>query len=239
MTEQVEQKKRRPRKGGYACGDETRTKIIAAGLSVFGNLGFDGASTRMLAEKAGVNLPALQYYFDGKEGVYLACASYIADRFEVRIGPLVKRAEQELAKKNISREQLLDTLLEILDAYGDLFLSAGEIERWSLFVVREQMQPTKAFEIIYSRVMRLVSRTCTAIVGRLLKWPADDPRTFIRTLMLLGQIIIFRVGREAALRTLGWPNFEGDRMAIVKSTIREEVIAALGASRELGHRGKK
>src|SRR5262249_6202272 len=73
-------KRRHPPTGGYARGDETRAKIVAAALEVFGTYGFAGASTRLLAEKAGVNLPALQYYFDGKAGVDLPCCEHIAQR---------------------------------------------------------------------------------------------------------------------------------------------------------------
>ncbi|MFP3616373.1 TetR family transcriptional regulator, partial [Paraburkholderia sp. SIMBA_050] len=59
--------------GGYQRGEETRAKIIEAALSLFGERGFEGASTRDIAEHAGVNAPALVYYFDNKEGVYQAC----------------------------------------------------------------------------------------------------------------------------------------------------------------------
>ena len=60
--------------GGYARGEETRLRIVTAALKLFGQLGFDGASTRDIAAAAGVNAPALQYYFDNKEGLYIACA---------------------------------------------------------------------------------------------------------------------------------------------------------------------
>ena len=77
-------RRRRPADGGYARGDETRARIISAALDVFGTHGFGGASTRMLAERAGVTLPALHYYFDSKEGVYLACAEHIAEQLDGR-----------------------------------------------------------------------------------------------------------------------------------------------------------
>ena len=71
---------KRPRRapaGGYARGDETRQRIIDAAIRLFGEHGFAGASTRDIAAAAGVNPPALQYYFESKEGVYNACAQFI------------------------------------------------------------------------------------------------------------------------------------------------------------------
>ncbi len=64
---------RRSAEGGYARGDETRQRIVEAAMNLFGEYGFDGASTRDIAAAAGVNAPALQYYFGNKQGVYLAC----------------------------------------------------------------------------------------------------------------------------------------------------------------------
>ena len=69
---------RRPAGGGYARGDETRRRIIDAAVEVFGERGFEAASTREIAARAGVNAPALQYYFENKEGVYRACVEFFA-----------------------------------------------------------------------------------------------------------------------------------------------------------------
>jgi TetR/AcrR family transcriptional regulator, regulator of cefoperazone and chloramphenicol sensitivity len=215
----------RSRKGGYACGDETREKIILAALDIFGARGFDGASTRMVAKKAGVNLPALQYYFNGKQGVYLACADYIAGRVEQRLGPVVDRIAREIAEGNPPRERLLAALLEFLDVFADLFVGDREFDRWILFLCREQAQPTKACDIIFERVMRRVARTCTALVARLLAIPESDPRAVIRTFAIIGQIMFFRLAREAPLRVLRWKDFGEGRLALLKAALRDQVAA--------------
>jgi TetR/AcrR family transcriptional regulator, regulator of cefoperazone and chloramphenicol sensitivity len=73
-------KHRHAAEGGYQRGEETRARIVTAALKLFGERGFEGASTRDIATSAGVNAPALQYYFDNKEGVYLACIDHIVSR---------------------------------------------------------------------------------------------------------------------------------------------------------------
>src|SRR5579862_9588675 len=52
--------------------NDLRLRLLEAAIDVFGRHGFDGASTRMLAKAAGVNLQAIPYHFGGKEGLYLA-----------------------------------------------------------------------------------------------------------------------------------------------------------------------
>src|SRR3981081_957713 len=83
--------------GGYARGEETRARIIAAAMELFGERGYEGASTRDIAASAGVNAPALQYYFDNKEGVYLAWAEQIVARVWEHLSEEVNSAERALA----------------------------------------------------------------------------------------------------------------------------------------------
>ena len=51
---------------------ETRERILVAALQAFSEKGFDGATTREIAQRAGVNLGLIQYYFEGKENLWRA-----------------------------------------------------------------------------------------------------------------------------------------------------------------------
>jgi AcrR family transcriptional regulator len=224
-------KRRHPSTGGYARGGETRTRIITAALDVFGTNGFGGTSTRMIAKRAGVTLPVLQYYFDSKEGLYLACAEHIAGRLETRLGPGMANIRAALEKRKTSRRQSLQLLEQFFDQAADFYLGEHELEKWVLFIVREQAQPTKAFDILYDRMMQRTLLSCAEIVARLLRKPPNHPEVRIRTFALVGQIVFFRVAREAALRLLGWPDFDGDRLQLVKTALRAQLHAALANSK--------
>jgi len=219
-------RRRRPADGGYARGDETRARIVSAALEVFGTHGFGGASTRMLAESAGVTLPALHYYFDSKEGVYLACAEHIAEQLEERFCALTARTADALGQAALSHARLLDMLLTLVDGFADFFLGAHELEKWVMFIIREQAQPTKAFDIIFERVMQRTFNILATLVSRLLERPASDMEVRIRTFTLIGQLVFFRTAREAALRVTGWRDFDGDRLKFVKRVLRAQIAAA-------------
>jgi len=51
---------------------DTRERILAAALDAFSEQGFDGARTRDIASRAGVNLSLLQYHFGGKPKLWRA-----------------------------------------------------------------------------------------------------------------------------------------------------------------------
>jgi AcrR family transcriptional regulator len=52
--------------------DATRERILTAALDVFSERGFDGASTREIAERAGVTQPLLNYHFSSKDELWRA-----------------------------------------------------------------------------------------------------------------------------------------------------------------------
>jgi TetR/AcrR family transcriptional regulator len=65
---------------------EVRKKILDAALECFGTKGYEGASIRDIAEKAGVTLPNIYYYFKDKEGLYQAVLKdTVADLMEILI----------------------------------------------------------------------------------------------------------------------------------------------------------
>jgi len=69
--------------------DETRSRILTAALELFREQGFEAATMRQIAAKAGVATGAAYYYFDSKDAIVLAYYS---------------RAQQEMA--HLMREAL-------------------------------------------------------------------------------------------------------------------------------------
>src|SRR5258708_17622819 len=51
---------------------DKKDHILDVAEKIFSELGFDGASTRMISSEAGVNMAMLNYYFGSKEGLFLA-----------------------------------------------------------------------------------------------------------------------------------------------------------------------
>ena len=85
-----------------ARNDGTREKLLLASLDLFGQYGFEGVSTRKLAERAGVNLQAINYYFVSKRGLYNAVADYLIERLQIHVGERRKWCSSGLLKRNLA-----------------------------------------------------------------------------------------------------------------------------------------
>src|SRR6202795_4342453 len=62
------------------AGVETRRAILEAALDLFSERSFDGASTRGIAELAGVTQPLVNYHFAGKEELWRAAVDDLFER---------------------------------------------------------------------------------------------------------------------------------------------------------------
>ena len=56
----------------------SREDLLKVAKAVFAEIGFDRATVKDLADRAGVNISAISYYFGGKEALYEACLKEFA-----------------------------------------------------------------------------------------------------------------------------------------------------------------
>jgi TetR/AcrR family transcriptional regulator, regulator of cefoperazone and chloramphenicol sensitivity len=223
--------------GGYTRGEETRARIIAAAMRLFGVKGFEGASTRDIAAAAGVNAPALQYYFDNKEGVFRACIEYIAERAWDNLSQTVVDAER-LIEAEADDEMLIEAYCDIQTRAAEFKFKAVDQDDWRLFMARQQagLDPDIGFEAVFRRISVRIFAVAAAIIGRLAGRPADDEEVRIRAVALSGQFQVFHVCRRMALRLLDWDEIGAERQALVKEVVRDhtrELLRALAAKKRL------
>jgi TetR/AcrR family transcriptional regulator, regulator of cefoperazone and chloramphenicol sensitivity len=62
-------------------GDERRDDLVRAAFACLAADGFEGLRTRSVADRAGVNIATLHYYFPTKEALIGGVAAFIASRF--------------------------------------------------------------------------------------------------------------------------------------------------------------
>ncbi|CAB3751305.1 TetR family transcriptional regulator [Burkholderia sp. MSh2] len=216
-------KLRRTSAGGYARGDETRQRIIEAAIELFGERGFAGASTREIAAMAGVNAPALQYYFENKEGVYRACVETIAENGWEVFAPAVAHAWAVL-DAHAEVDELIDAFIGLLRALSDRMFTSPKTMNQRMFFAREQggQEPANASEILMQRMRKPLNDVSAELIGRISGRAADDPVTRLRALSLFGQITVFHIAQRSALQLLEWDAFDGERAALLSGTIADQ-----------------
>jgi AcrR family transcriptional regulator len=117
--------------------EDTRQRIIAAAMQLFGQVGYTRASTRSIAETAGVNEVTLFRHFGSKKNLLMACmqtfnASGFSATFEVRLSgdypsdiALMARLQLQNTTENLNVLRLLLSDARNVPELQEAMLSGG------------------------------------------------------------------------------------------------------------------
>ncbi|WP_271605157.1 TetR/AcrR family transcriptional regulator [Bradyrhizobium sp. CCBAU 11434] len=192
--------------------DGRREQIIDAALKVMISDGVYHATTRKIAEAAGVNVATLHYHFHDKEEIL----------FKV-MEVLVANYRSTLAKQFAAPQKLHDRIADLLQfIWSEIRKAPGEqlaLQEMTLYVLRrphaEHMAREKDHEFLLlyadwlraatdvhpedeSRIMELANFIYTSFVGMLNQWLAvQDADLFAQAMENL-----IRAGQELAARSL-------------------------------------
>lgn len=190
-----------------ARSNNARDALIEAGIEVFGEHGYAGASNRELADAAGVNQALIAYHFNGKEGLYLAVfesmAASIGSQFDLLAGEMEAAIEALENAQADPEETCLRYIEKLMERHVQIFFQP-EMESYAKLILREQLEPSKAFKLLYEglmgRIMNLLTLLIAKAIGR--REPVDEDR--LSALMLMGQVLVFRSAKATVTHHMDW-----------------------------------
>lgn len=217
-------------------GDETRQALVGAALDVFGRDGFHAASTRAIAKRAGVNQALIGYHFGGKEGLYLAVFEHITERMAAQLGTVADAMTRQLDEAGPEgelpsaerAERYLPFLHRLTDA-AVVMMARRETDTWARLILREQQEPSAAFDILYRGIMGRLLALATVLVARVRGTSPGDEEARMLALTIVGQMLVFRLARAAVLRHMGWAEVGPAQVAAIQARVRANVRAMLMA----------
>lgn len=206
--------------------DQTRMALVIAALRLFGSKGFDGTSTREIAAAAGANVGSISYHFGGKDGLRMAAADHIVATLQGIAGPALGNLEAAI-DAGLDAEAARRQLHVILDRMVGFIVARPEAGEIVQFVLRELNQPTPALDRIYEGVFAPVHRQVCKLWEAATGEPAESERTRLTVFTLIGQVVYFRIGRQAVLRRMGWGGIGPNEAASIIDVTRFNLDAIL------------
>lgn len=215
-----------PSERATSPSDQTRLALIHAALTLFARQGFDGTSTREIAALAKANIGSISYHFGGKDGLRMAVADHIVSTMQAIAGPALGSLDASLSAgmDSDSARRQLHLVLERMVGFLIARPEAGEIVQ---FVLRELSQPTPALDRIYSGVFEPVHRRLCLLWEAATGQAAESDAVRLTVFTLIGQLVYFRIGREAVLRRMGWPEIGPEQASAVLSVVSANLDAIL------------
>lgn len=222
---------RRNGEGGYLRGEETRSRILAAAVSLFGNKGYDSVTTRQVAAAAAVPPASLRYYFANKQGLYIACLEHVQQVLYLLVEPALLAAEALLEDDHAKIDQLIESYCALQDARVDSLLGGSDGGAAALFTIRHDLPSEDGSgELVGDatailRMGRCFLRMIVRISGNTL----DMQSAIIVTAMVNGELVNVCLRRNR-LAQMGW-DVTPERLEWLKRTIRQHTRAVLESYR--------
>ncbi|MFZ1662818.1 MAG: CerR family C-terminal domain-containing protein [Paracoccaceae bacterium] len=201
----------------------TRLALIEAGIALFGQQGFAGASTRALSAHAKTNIASIAYHFGGKEGLRLACAEEIARRIQGVFstpGPMPSTADEARV-----------TLHVLLDRMVAYVVSGEQAGAMVPFILRELTEGGNALDVIYDHLVAPVHGRLCELWALATGSPADSETVKLTVFSLIGQIVYFRIGARVVVRRMDWPVIGPAEAKAISALLTGNLDRLLGPTR--------
>lgn len=200
-------------------GETTKELLLKTAMEIFARDGFAAASTRQIAETAGVNLALISYHFGSKHGLYLAVFEYIVELVRKRLGNGITALQGLVANRNAKDEDIMSGLSAYADSALE-FLLSQEMTAKAALILREQQFPTEAFDIVYNGFMKPMIETLTQLVSRL-RPDLDQQKLNVTVISFFTQVIGLRAARTAVTRFMNWDEISVNETAQLKAQVEE------------------
>ena len=173
-------------------------------------------------------MSSITYHYGGKEGLYLAAARRIGEQISERFVTTMAQAPDP---DSLDARAAVEQVIALGDAFLSMLLSPVSAP-WARFIVREQMEPTEAFEVLWSQFMSRLSEHLVKLVLRAGngRWKPAEAR--VRAVALVGQILVFRVSRAAALRMTGWHDIGSAQAAEIRRVLHAHIRLLLNPNED-------
>lgn len=188
----------------------TKARILTVAEEVFAAEGFEGASTRAIAARAGVNISSLHYHWDCKEVLYFAVFEHIHER----IVEIVHQVASVPPDQPLSMPEFLD---QALGRLFDFFLDNPTIPK---LLVRRLVEHDELDVRIERDVLVPAWRVFSGLMQNVHNRPMSEADSMLFMLTTYSTMLCFLLDAPDFQRLLGG----SVRSPVVRTRVRSHFI---------------
>lgn len=200
---------------------DTREALLHAAGELFAEYGFDGASTRAIAQRANTNLASIAYHFSGKENLYLATLHHVLEG-QCAWGPMLESARELTAEGMPVAAALRTTLRQRLEE-----MVSGKHPVWETkLLIRALLEPSPATKAL---IRDIFSPQIEQVIAVARTWNPELTEAQAKRWAnaLFGQEVIYVLAHTVILDMEDWDAYPSDYLDDVADYIARLMSAAL------------
>ena len=181
--------------------DPAPARLLAAAGRLFAAHGFDGVKTRHLAREAGVNIAAINYYFQGKEGLY---RHTVLGAHRAATSRLMALLDDE----SLGAEERLKRFV-----HGFVSATLDGSSYGMRLMAREQIQPTAALDDVVNHSIRPICERMHRIIAAIIGGEVEEERLRHAAMSVIAQCLYWLNHRPVIERLTPQERFDPERIS--------------------------
>ena len=196
--------------------DPTKAKLIDAAGEEFAAKGFEGATVRSIARRAGVNIAGINYHFGDKERLYEAAV------IEAHRAGMVEASEDDDEAGPPE-----ETIRAFIRRFLGGIVRGGDGGWQRALMLREIIQPSGASDVLVRETIRpRFDRLIAAF--RAICPDAEERRLHAMAFSLVGQCLHYKVACPISVRLIGEPAYGRLDLDYLTDHIATVCLASIG-----------
>ncbi len=184
-------------------------RLVAAGEELFCRRGFNDTSVRDIAATAGCNIASVNYYFGGKDNLYVEVwRRRLAELRDVRLASIA-----EVMSKG-EQPQLEELLRSYANSFIEPLVSGGRSERFVSLMAREMVDPHLPRDMFLNEMIAPVMSAFAQALRQICPW-LEEGRARLVILSIVGQLMQTILSKDM---------FEGGDHPVVPKLDLEEMM---------------
>ncbi len=208
-------------------------RMIEAAGRLFAEKPFDAVSTREIATAAGVNLSAISYHFENKEGLYRAVfKKIIQDLKPSRVG-LAVLLENQLTAARDDRKAYADFIAIFVSRVVDSAFSPST--RWKMRLLkRETEMPTECFQILMEGHVDVIHDLLGILIAKISGDSPTSEKIKLEANAILSLCLRYALNEELVKARMGWPSVGPPEIQKIKKITTEMILRSVNLGEYCG-----
>jgi TetR/AcrR family transcriptional regulator, regulator of cefoperazone and chloramphenicol sensitivity len=207
---------------------DTSALLIESGIVLFGARGYDGVTTRELAHGARTNISSIKYHFGGKEELYRAVLQEIILEIKELVGPLLLALRNGVAEANGNQDVLTRLARQFAEGWCRAALGDPRTQKRIPPIVRELIQPSRHFNVIYNGFFRLLYEVLGELLAAAHGQTAVDQQLQIRTHIIMNVVWGFIYTESLLWHQMGWKGYNRNRIEAIVPVLSDAFVLSIG-----------
>lgn len=202
----------------------TKDLLISSAGELFAEHGFEGVSTRMIAERAGVKLSAIHYHFGSKEKLYIETCLAAHLRGKKTTFAMVLSENPNLINTIDGQAEIIRTT--VFRSFHDLFRE--DRPEWETkILLREIAFPTSAMNLLVDFIFRPDAES-SANFYKYIRPEATNTEAAAWSDLLYGETLLYSMARKTIEMVRGQDCFNADFYHTAAAKLARAMILEAG-----------